>query len=338
MDDKSNITARCGHACVIFEGSMYVFGGATANKTLFNDIWRLDLSSRVWERIVSSGSPPLPKTNAAITVYDNKFLVHGGQSLTTRRQISFHQDFQLFDDVRQFDPKTKTWTRIETKSRGPKLSWHSSLLVRKDMILMFGGLTVTEENNTIHPSNQVHVLDMISRTWKTIKPRNPSVVPPPRFGHSLIHIDDHDRSSLLLLGGSGSNGNVLNDVWTLKLCGNDECIWSPVILKSGIQSHPVLHLNPVIRLNANSLLVLNYKETGTSNLMLNTIDISTLKSFGFVRWVSSFTRSTSVIQNIGLYSLLKGCNEIVVFGGMSFSITSLVTNNLLFLEYEKFVI
>src|SRR5947207_7442578 len=38
---QHSITPRFSHSSCIFEGYMYVFGGCTKEKTLFNDVWKL---------------------------------------------------------------------------------------------------------------------------------------------------------------------------------------------------------------------------------------------------------------------------------------------------------
>lgn len=45
------ITNRYSHSAVVYNDSMYVFGGCTNSMTTFNDLWRLNLSTRKWVRI-----------------------------------------------------------------------------------------------------------------------------------------------------------------------------------------------------------------------------------------------------------------------------------------------
>ena len=343
-DEKHNITPRYGHASVIFQGFMYVFGGYTAQKTLFNDIWRLCLTTRTWSRLISGGAFPPPKSHAVMIVVNDRLLLHGGQTLSMRRQINFHQDFLLFDDIREFDIKTNGWTTRVTTNTGPKLSGHTGSLFLENGIVFFGGLTLTDPaNNTIQPTNDVWHYNLEKNTWNMIRRRNSGVVPPPRFGHSMVKFDSTGMS-FLILGGCGQNRVFLNDVWLLRMCNNEECMWTPIILRSSVESPvmtPVIHLNPVIKVAKNLLLVLNPKgrlQNGNrSLLLLNILDISNVKSMGFVRWKSSFTRSTSSIEDVGLYSLLLADNEVFMFGGLSLSLTSSVTNSLMVISCQKSV-
>lgn len=57
---------------------MYVFGGCTSTCTTFNDLWKLDLSSRKWDRLLSMGSYPSPKACATLVYYKNSLVLFGG--------------------------------------------------------------------------------------------------------------------------------------------------------------------------------------------------------------------------------------------------------------------
>lgn len=58
---------------------MYVFGGFTSSFSSFNDLWRLDLSTRKWSRIGVEGKCPVPKAGASMVTYENKLILFGGQ-------------------------------------------------------------------------------------------------------------------------------------------------------------------------------------------------------------------------------------------------------------------
>lgn len=57
---------------------MYVFGGCTCTSTTFNDLWRLDLSTRKWMRLLTMGTYPTPKACATIVYYNNSLVLFGG--------------------------------------------------------------------------------------------------------------------------------------------------------------------------------------------------------------------------------------------------------------------
>ena len=348
---RNSITPRYGHASCISQGSMFVFGGCTGQMTLFNDLWKLDLSTRTWSRPVAGGSFPPPKSQAVMVAFENKLLVHGGQTLL--RHSSLRTDkLSLFDDIHEFDTESNEWRLMLSKNQGPKLSGHSCCLLRsKSALIVFGGLTLTDPaNNTIVPSNEVWFFDTSSLTWSLIRRHNPGIVPPPRFGHSMITLDDDN--TLMILGGCGENRVYLNDVWLLKMISHQECIWTPIIVRPAPDTvypfGPQIHLNPVCKVNPTSLLVINIRsgqeqgllpgENGRrgSTIIFNFLDIQSVKQTGFIRWRNPSSRSSSSpVEDIALYSLLLGKNEIIMFGGTSLRLSSAVTNGLFFISCRK---
>ncbi len=59
---------------------MYVFGGCTSTSTTFNDLWRLDCTTRTWSRPISTGTYPSPKACAVMVLYErqNCLILFGG--------------------------------------------------------------------------------------------------------------------------------------------------------------------------------------------------------------------------------------------------------------------
>jgi F-box protein 42 len=59
---------------------MYVFGGCTSSCSTFNDLWRLDLTRRVWVRPLTMGTYPSPKACASLVCYKESLVLFGGWS------------------------------------------------------------------------------------------------------------------------------------------------------------------------------------------------------------------------------------------------------------------
>lgn len=57
---------------------MYVFGGCTSTNTTFNDLWKLNLSTRTWVRPLPTGSYPSPKACATLVCYKDSLILYGG--------------------------------------------------------------------------------------------------------------------------------------------------------------------------------------------------------------------------------------------------------------------
>lgn len=57
---------------------MYIFGGFTSSYSSFNDLWKLNLSTRTWSRISVEGKCPVPKAGATMVTYGDKLILFGG--------------------------------------------------------------------------------------------------------------------------------------------------------------------------------------------------------------------------------------------------------------------
>ena len=57
---------------------MYVFGGCTSTNTTFNDLWKLNLSTRSWVRPLPTGCYPSPKACSTLVRYKDSLILYGG--------------------------------------------------------------------------------------------------------------------------------------------------------------------------------------------------------------------------------------------------------------------
>ena len=114
---------------------MYVFGGCTSTSTTFNDLWRMDLTTRTWERPLATGTYPSPKVslilNISRTIFtlidiqacavmvlhepSNCLLLFGGW--THPSLYPLHQSWRLFNELHAFDLGQRRWTHIQPASQ-----------------------------------------------------------------------------------------------------------------------------------------------------------------------------------------------------------------------------
>lgn len=57
---------------------MYVFGGFTSSFSSFNDLWTLNLSTKLWTRVRVKGKTPVPKAGATMLTHGDKLILFGG--------------------------------------------------------------------------------------------------------------------------------------------------------------------------------------------------------------------------------------------------------------------
>ena len=336
---RNEITPRYSHSSCVFEGHLYVFGGSTKERNLFNDLWTFCLSKKTWNRPQTVGLYPSPKARASLLVFQRRLILFGGQSV--HRYAFGRESWKLFSEVYQFDVDQANWTLIPAVNPGPSVSSHSACLSGHRM-LIFGGLMLAD-NRSLVCSNELWTFDLKSYEWTQIP--SPSPRPCPRFGHSLIALDEHH---FLLLGGCSDQSFSLNDVWILKLMGQT-AIWTTIIVRQtdAIPFQPKLHLNPVCKVSDDLVMVLNFKQTpghgaksrscgnnavpshdnepqrssenvrGRGAVCFPFLDISTVLNYGYVTWKQSLNRSIPGPDSVMLYTLHLTKNEILLFGGMT---------------------
>ncbi len=101
----TTISKRYSHSACYDDRSLsvFVFGGCTSTSSTFNDLWRLDLTTRTWSRPMSTGTYPSPKACAVMVLHEssNSLLLFGGW--THPSLYPLHQSWRLFNELHQYD-------------------------------------------------------------------------------------------------------------------------------------------------------------------------------------------------------------------------------------------
>jgi N-acetylneuraminic acid mutarotase len=189
---------------------------STTALTIFNDIWKFDLTDKQWI-LLHNGSgegAPTPRMFASAVLdldygYNSgRVIVFGGYTRT-----------QALGDVWAFDLRTRQWN-VLNKGRidgyegydqdsyaPPERGGHSAILYNSLMYVFAGA----SEYNIF---NDVWVYSLTSNTWSEVHIKSPK--PDPRTDHSMILVED---SLIVTFGrGKGSDGQcyaskVYRDVW-----------------------------------------------------------------------------------------------------------------------------
>lgn len=102
-EDAKKPSPRSGHAAVVHNGVMYVFGGKTDNSLKLNDLWAFSLSANKWHEVrpVDEVIPDVRSGHSAC-VYDGLILVFGGIFEVTKE----------LNDVCAFSISQNRWVHI----------------------------------------------------------------------------------------------------------------------------------------------------------------------------------------------------------------------------------
>lgn len=98
---------------------------------LSQDLWRLDLTTNVWEQLNLKGGPS-PRSGHRMVLYKHKLFVFGGFYDTLR-------EVRYFDDLHVLDLDEMKWTEVKQKPGGIAPSPRSAFQVR----VGFCGLELT---------------------------------------------------------------------------------------------------------------------------------------------------------------------------------------------------
>ena len=182
-------TPRHSHSAVVYEDSMYVFGGYDGNYK--NDFYRFNFTKNQWNRIKSNDEIwPTPRYRTSCTVIEDKMYMFGG-----------HDGQQQLNDFYYYNFKKLKWNLINySKTFEPSPRDSHILAHSDDSILLFGGSSGWAKSD-------FYQFKINEGEWKLIK-HDDGVKPSWRFCHVGAVVNDR----LYIFG--GYDGKIrLNDFY-----------------------------------------------------------------------------------------------------------------------------
>ncbi|MBN1921185.1 MAG: hypothetical protein JW892_08080 [Anaerolineae bacterium] len=165
--------------------------------TALNEVWTLNLSTRVWRQQITLGAAPSERFGAAGGIPNY------GQTLILSHGFNFDRSL---DDTWALDLETFTWSNITPAGVRPVArGWHSAVPLSWTQIVLFGGYT--DLLTYTPPQGDTWVLNLLNSNWNEVIGSGPS----PREFSSMVTLGD--RGTALLFGGRDAANVELNDVW-----------------------------------------------------------------------------------------------------------------------------
>lgn len=171
---------RSGHSAVIYNGSMYVFGGLGAHR--YNDLFKFDFDTKTWTEIKPKDESKLPskRYKHSACIYENMMYIFGGWDSSGK-----------LNDMYRYIFDRNEWEIVHCDSPPRPRSAHSVAVYQK-MMYLFGGIGDNKFND-------MHRFSFKTNQWSVVNQRNP---PPRRSSYGGAHIFN-DRLYILCGLGCG---------------------------------------------------------------------------------------------------------------------------------------
>lgn len=169
------------HTAVSIEHTLYIFGGYDGFGTFFG-LATFDTRTKLWSYPRTTGNPPIPRTNHAVTAIGSKMYLFGGNDTTRAPTDEFKHG--TYGDFLAFDTETLHWSEPETTGTPPcPRSGHHMLAIGTKLYLFGGGLWNDKNKMWLERYNDMYVLDTETMRWEEV----PQVTSPPQAFISLPH-------------------------------------------------------------------------------------------------------------------------------------------------------
>jgi len=130
--------ARGGPGFVALGDNLYVYGGYSGKQEL-DDLWRFDVETATWNRILPKGIIPPARSVHCTTTLGNGIVTFGGESTPS---TSGHEGAgKYLDDTWHYDPQANEWQEFHPLGPSPTpRGWMAaSSLSSNNGIILFGG-------------------------------------------------------------------------------------------------------------------------------------------------------------------------------------------------------
>ncbi|KAH3676393.1 hypothetical protein WICMUC_002024 [Wickerhamomyces mucosus] len=117
------------HTMDVYDNRLFIFGGSNKDQ-LFNDVWRFDPVTDLWELIKTFGDIPPPLEEHASVVHKDILIIHGGKVANGTAS----------NDTYFLNLLTKTWFKLPSKfNNQPGKYGHTISILKNEKLLLLGG-------------------------------------------------------------------------------------------------------------------------------------------------------------------------------------------------------
>jgi hypothetical protein len=121
-------TVRTDHSCVVYETSLYIFGGFDG-RSRFQDLHQYNIEERDWSEIPATDNVPMGRFGHSACMYKTSMFILGGWN-----------GHDTLDDLYEFSMTTSNWYSVPGRGDVPPSRYRHSAVVYGCCMFLFGGV------------------------------------------------------------------------------------------------------------------------------------------------------------------------------------------------------
>ncbi|GFS02631.1 Tip elongation aberrant protein 1 [Elysia marginata] len=141
-------TGRREHSCVVYQNSIYIYGGFSDSGGSTDEFWSFNIEEEVW-RLIRQRKPGKRHGHVAVVMGGHMWL-HGGM-----------KRLKPLSDLWTYNFSMCSWNAIKSQGVSPVLTNHTAHVV-KNYLLLFGGLCQGK------PLNSIWLFQFDTGSWRQI--------------------------------------------------------------------------------------------------------------------------------------------------------------------------
>ncbi|CAG9318579.1 unnamed protein product [Blepharisma stoltei] len=269
---------------------LYVFGGMTESG-LLNDLWSFQMESCMWNKIITSGDIPYPRSRFAYTSYISGgvlfFAVFGGLT-------SIESDNELFT----LDTSKWVWTNLPKQGVVPQKALGASLFYYEGFLFLAAGEAIYDG----YPYAQAfYKYDLSSLEWTNIT--SVQTYTSRMLQGSILF----DKAAFLLTGWSSKLNNVSEDWYMVNLTSTDYNWVKIPVTSNSSQDYTSIYNYGLTLYNSQLYSFGGISNSNTLNcLLVFDLSKSPITYNFYPNDISPSPRMYHSMQNVGKYLLLFG--------------------------------
>jgi len=205
---------RYGHAAILIDHFMFIYGGYFQDKT--NELARLDLESGEWKVMKCSGEVPPGTDGNSLVNFRNQLIVFGGRK----------KSWISVNSVHVLDLETLVWRKVDCGGSIPCPRTDHADIYYDGYLYVQGGYD--DGGQFLGRRNDLYRLNLNTFIWEDLTQNYQGSVPPELSTHkaTIVNIDGEDY--MVLVAGWDNYKRHRNDLYVLNLRTLE---WKNVTLK-----------------------------------------------------------------------------------------------------------